>query len=442
MKSEPGGGRTPVAIVGGGFSGTMAAAQLARRGIASVLIEGEGRLANGVAYSTREPAHLLNVRAEGMSAWPNEPGDFASVVEAEGGSGQDFAERRRFARYLEQILDQIVSSGLVRGVEATATGATRQTDSWRVSLSDGSTLDVDALILAHGNQPPEPMRGTEDISPERFINNPWTSDAAAAVSQLAQTDGPVLILGTGLTMIDTILSLDTAGHRGRMIALSRRGQVPRAHARFDPAPVEEVDVPRGSVSGLWRWLRRRGAEVGWRAAVDSLRPHSQALWQALGPDEQRRFLRHARPWWDVHRHRIAPQVAECIRDLIAAGRLEIVAGRVADMREASGGLSVAIDRRHGGRETLRVAKAFNCTGPLGSLRRTRDPMLRQMLDEGIVGMDHLGIALDVDADNRAGTRIWALGPLTKGRYWEMIAVPDIRGQAAEVAADIATELAQ
>lgn len=442
MKSEGGGASAPVAIVGGGFSGTMAAAQLARRGISSVIVEGEGRLANGVAYSTREPAHLLNVRAEGMSAWPDAPRDFAEVIAAEGGRGEDFAERRRFAGYLQAIFAEAMASGQARAIHAKATRATPEDDCWHIGLDDGSTLEASALILAQGNLPPEPMRGSEQISPERFINNPWTADAAAAVRDIAGSDAPVLILGTGLTMIDTILSLDAAGHRGRITALSRRGQVPRAHAHFDPAPVEADEVPHGSVSALWRWLRRRGEAVGWRAAVDSLRPHSHALWQSLSTEEQRRFMRHARPWWDVHRHRIAPEVAERIRGLIAEGRLEIAAGRVAEMRETDDGLAVIIDRRRGSREALHVAKAFNCTGPLGTLRRTRDPMLKQMLGAGIVRMDHLGIALHVDADNRAGKRVWALGPLTKGRYWEMIAVPDIREQAAAVAADIATELAQ
>jgi uncharacterized NAD(P)/FAD-binding protein YdhS len=251
----------------------------------------------------------------------------------------------------------------------------------------------------------------------------------------------VLLIGTGLTMVDLALSLDSAGYRGRIVALSRRGQVPRSHGDFEPAPVSLADVPRGSVSGLWRWLRRRSAEVGWRAAVDSLRPHSHALWQSLGPAEQRRFLRHARPWWDVHRHRIAPQVAETIHEMIAGSRLEIVAGRVVATHPGDAGLEVEICRRGAARTTTETFDyVFNCTGPLHAIEQTRNALLRGLLDGDEVRADHLGIGLDADSESRVGTRLWALGPLTKGRYWEIIAVPDIRGQAAAVAEDIAREL--
>ncbi|HEU5286675.1 MAG TPA: FAD-dependent oxidoreductase, partial [Sphingomicrobium sp.] len=234
-----------------------------------------------------------------------------------------------------------------------------------------------------------------------------------------------------------------ASHGGRIVALSRRGQIPRAHAEFAAAPVEQHDLPGGGLLALWRWLRRRSGEVGWRAAVDALRPHSHQLWQGLGAEQQRRFLRHARPWWDVHRHRIAPEVASRIVALVADGRLEIVAGRIAAVRPADGGLEVEIRRRGTpGSETRRFAYVFNCTGPLGSIGRTRDPLLRLLLDDGWVRPDHLGIALEVDERSRAAgaDRLWALGPLTKGCYWEIVAVPDIREQAAAVADDIAREL--
>ena len=183
--------------------------------------------------------------------------------------------------------------------------------------------------------------------------------------------------------------------------------------------------------------------MGWRAAIDSFRPHSHALWQGLDVEQQRRFLRHARPWWDVHRHRIAPEVADTIMWLIAEGRLEIAAGRVVSARDTGEQLEVEI-RRRGAKtsQTMRFAYAFNCTGPLHAITHTKDPLLRSLFDSGAVHPDQLGIGLDVDERSRAagGERLWALGPLTKGRYWEIIAVPDIREQAAAVAEDIAREL--
>lgn len=432
--------RAAVAIVGGGASGTILAAQLARRGIDSLLIDGSGRAGVGVAYSTVEPAHLLNVRADGMSAWADDPGHFARHFEMQGGEGRGFAQRRLFGRYLRAMLDEAVVGGKVTVEHSTAVGARREGDRWVIELDNGESRTVRALALAVGNQEPEPLRAFAGTGP-RYVNNPWGADARAAVQALAESGGSALLIGTGLTMVDLVLSLDAVDHGGRIVALSRRGQVPRAHAEFQPAPVDYGAVPRGDVRALWRWLRRRSAAVGWRAAVDSLRPHSHALWQSLDLPQQRRFMRHARPWWDVHRHRIAPEVAATIQRLIADGQLEIIAGRIVDARASETGIDVGIQRRGAdGRSSEQFDYVFNCTGPLHAIARTRDSLLRGLIESGEVEPDHLGIGLAVDERSLAGNHLWALGPLTKGRYWEIIAVPDIREQAAAVAEDIVREL--
>ena len=375
-----------------------------------------------------------------MSAWASEPDHFATRFEAEGGDRRDFAQRRLYDRYLGEILEDAVKSGRTTVIHASAVSAQRVNGQWSVGLDDGSAVQARALALAVGNQAPERLRAF-DRAGRRYIANPWGDAARAAVRELADSGGDALLVGTGLTMVDLVLSLDAAGHRGRIIALSRRGLVPRAHADFAPAPVERDQVPHGSLRETWDWLRRRSAEVGWRAAVDSLRPHSHMLWQSLEPAEQQRFLRHARPWWDVHRHRIAPAVAATIKRLIAEGRLEVMAGRIMSACDTADGLSVELrPRRASDRRRRTFAYAFNCTGPLHSIERTRDPLLRSLLDSRAVRPDQLAIGLAVDENSRAGERVWALGPLTKGRYWEIIAVPDIRDQAAQVAGDIAREL--
>nr|WP_283937688.1 FAD/NAD(P)-binding protein [Sphingomonas hankyongi] len=433
----------PVAIVGGGASGTILAAQLARRAIKSVLIEGSGRMGRGVAYSTTQPAHLLNVRAEGMSAIAGEPAHFADWFSDRGGDSQGFAQRRLFADYLGEILEEAVSSGQTELVHATATRASHN-DRWLISLSDGSTVEAIALVLAIGNQEPARLSAFSKTGP-RYIANPWGRSANVAIEDLAETGGAALLVGTGLTMVDLVLSLEAAGHDGPIVAVSRRGQIPRSHADFEPVAVDADAVPAGDVRSLARWLRRRSGQVGWRAAVDSLRPHSHQLWQSLSNEQQRRFLRHGRPWWDVHRHRIAPEVAQMIAQQIAGGFLTVAAGRIVSAETRNDGVDVTIRRRGSEREeTRRFAYVFNCTGPLQAIDRTKDPLLRGLLDDGAVQPDDLGMGVLVDGHSRAegAERLWALGPLTKGRYWEIIAVPDIREQAAEVAEDIAKELAQ
>ncbi|MCW3796830.1 FAD/NAD(P)-binding protein [Sphingomonas sp. BN140010] len=428
-------GRVPVAIIGGGFSGTMTALHLARRGVRSVVIDGSGRAGRGVAYATTDPAHLLNVPAAKMSAWPDQPDHF---VHWSGLGGGEFAERRAFGRYLS---DQLAASE-VKVAEAIATGAERTADGWRVSLDDGRQVSAQGLVLAQGNQPPAPLPVAERLPHELYIANPWSEAAREAIERAAERDSDVLIIGTGLTMVDTVLSLAEAGHSGRITALSRRGLVPRAHAHAaaPPAPVELGELPLGSVRKLARWLRRRSAEVGFRPAVDALRPHSHAIWQSFNGVEEQRFIRHARPWWDIHRHRLAPQVAEQLKSLIADGRLQVMAGRLVSLGADDGEVQALIRRRRGSEVERRFGLAVNCTGPLGEIAQTRDALLAGLLARGEVRADRFGIGLEVDERDRAGERLWALGPLTKGRYWEITAVPDIRGQAAAAAEDIAAEI--
>jgi uncharacterized NAD(P)/FAD-binding protein YdhS len=433
--------RTPVAIIGGGFSGTMVAAHLARRGVQSVIIEPRDVAGRGTAFSTEEPAHLLNVPAGNMSAWPEAPTDFADRAGAESGR---FAQRRQFGRYLKSILDDAIVSGCAELVADRAVGAARSEDGWLVELEKDGSVRAEALVLAIGNQPPAQLPFAAAAG-DRLLDNPWGPRARTAIEDAAARQLDVLILGTGLTMVDVVLSLDSAGHQGRILAVSRRGLVPRSHEQHDSAPVDWNELPAGKPREMIAWLRERSGTAGWRAAVDSLRPHSQALWQSFGTKQKANFLRHARPWWDVHRHRIAPEVAQRLSELMDTGRLSVIAGRLVGVEhQGDDGLEVTIRKR--GRDTpeppQRFGYLFNCTGPLGEISRTADPLLRQLLDDGAARPDALAIGLDVDGRSRAGPaeRLWALGTLTKGRYWEMIAVPDIRQQAADVAEDIATEL--
>jgi uncharacterized NAD(P)/FAD-binding protein YdhS len=434
--------RAPVAIVGGGFSGTMVAANLARRGIDSTVIEANGQAGRGAAYSTTEPSHLLNIRAHNMGAWAEDPGHFADREQV---APDSFAERRQYGRYLRAILDEAIASGRTRVVADRALGATRDSGRWRIELESGELVDCDALVLATGNQPPAKLPFAEEAG-DRLVDNPWGERARSVIAQCAEKGLDVLIVGTSLTTVDTVLSLDAAGHRGRLLALSRRGKIPLPGGPHDPSPVEWEQAPRPKVREIAKWLRKRSSDMDWRSAVDSLRPHSHRLWQSMPLREKRLFLRYGRPWWDIHRHRIAPQVRSRIDELNNAGRLEVVAGRIIGVRRTDDGVDVTYRKRgrHEPEPPQRFGYIFNCTGPLADIRRTDEPILRDLLAQGAVTPDELAIGLAVDDRSRAGPaeRLWALGTLTKGRYWEIIAVPDIREQAAAVADDIATELAR
>jgi uncharacterized NAD(P)/FAD-binding protein YdhS len=413
-----------VAIVGAGYSGTIAAVELARAapGTEIFLIEKSGRFGAGAAYGTHCPGHLLNVRARNMSALADDPGHFAGWAAGEGHGPEDYVPRRDYRRYLAALLDGAAGVTRIAGegvaVEAEA-----------VRLASGERIGCDVLVLAGGNFPSRlpAAFGSEGI------HDPWSADGAAAVAAAAAAGGELLLVGTGLTMVDMAVGLDEAGFCGRITAVSRRGLVPRAHVTPQSPPLEREPPER--LSALVREVRSLDP---WRASVDGLRPHSVALWRGLDEAEQRRFLRHLRPWWDVHRHRIAPAVAARIAAMRESGRLEIVAGRIAGVN----GGTVTVARRGGGSLERRFAAAINCTGPEGNIARVGDELIGGLLASGRARPDRLGLGLDVDAGSRVlgsgpSPALYALGPLTRGAFWEIVAVPDIRGQAAGVAKAIA-----
>lgn len=430
-----------VAIIGGGFSGALQAINLLKhQGPRATLIERRDVAARGVAYSAAHPDHLLNVRAGNMSALPQDPGHFERWLERThphlaGG----FAPRLVYGDYLAELLDEARNAAPDRLalIQDEAIDLIREGEGWRITLAGGETIAADAVILAPGNLPPHIPAGIrpEALPPGSFAAEPWSGDVAEGLTDQDR----LLVVGTGLTMIDIALLLDARGFRGRIIALSRHGLAPRAHAPVEPSLLEERPSPQAVA--LLRHVRARSREVGWRAAVDELRPYTEGLWAAAGRGERARFLRHLRAWWDVHRHRIAPQVAARIKAMQDEGRLEIVAGKLSDVTASGKGARVAYRPR--GQDNiagLDVRRIVNASGPQGDLLRTEEPLLRRLLERRLVRPDPLRIGIDVTqqsevigADGEAFPNLLALGPMTRGTFWEIVAVPDIRRQTWAVA---------
>lgn len=411
-----------VAIVGGGFSGLLTAIHLMRAGHRPVLIEQRDQLGQGVAYGTRDPAHLLNVPAAKMSAFPDRPDDFAAYAAAAIGAGPgDFVPRQLYGDYLGALADE----GGFERVRDTAVAARRDPGGWSIALADGRAVVADALVLAMGNGRPAPF-AVPGLPHAMMVQDPWSAEAQAVLEAAAGDDRPVLLVGTGLTMVDMVLGLDRIGHRGSVTAVSRRGLVPRAHAASVPMDAPTLgEVPR-ALSDMVRWMRARGAAGGWRAAVDSVRSVTQDLWAGWPDPVKARFLRHARPWWDVHRHRIAPEAARLVQQEIADGRLRILAGRIAGYADGS----VAVARRGGGESRIEAALVVNCTGPVEGLANSRNALVKQMLADGLIAPGPMGLGVAADRNGRIADDLWAVGPMLKGEAWEITAVPDIRVQSA------------
>jgi uncharacterized NAD(P)/FAD-binding protein YdhS len=442
---------TTIAIVGAGFSGTLLALHLLRRcppPTRLVLIERNSQFGRGLAYGTGNASHILNVPAGRMSAFHDRPNDFLDWLRTSGqpADAGAFVPRQTFGAYVRALLnDEIKRSGrdrleLVRGQ---VLGIDRSSRPLILALDRDRSVRADFAVLASGNFPPEtaPVANASFYDSSFYRPDPW---AANALTELGPTD-PVLLIGTGLTTMDAVISLLDQGHIGPIHALSRRGLLPRRHASVPRPPPEHAPFPT-SPTELTRFLRRETARAiaqgsGWQPIVDELRPFTVDVWQSMSLPDRRRFLRHLRPWWDVHRHRMAGSVADRIDAAMTSGQLRISVGRVRDYEVRDGMVDVLYRPR--GRDTLdtiRVVRVVNCSGPGADYERIQEPLIKSLLSEGVVRPDPLKLGLDVTANcallDRSGAisrRLFAVGPVTKGAFWEMTAVPDIRRQTELVA---------
>lgn len=428
-----------VAVIGGGFSGTLLAVNLVRHdGPSAVLFERNHRPGLGLAYSTASAAHLLNVRAANMSALPDDPGHFERWAEAACGATRScFVPRAQYGRYLNGLLEEARSQAPDRlaARAGEVVGIAPEGEGFRLRLQGGEEVTARRVVLATGNLPARAPSGLDAAGLGAvYANDPWEGPLMPPSGVEAQ----VLLIGSGLTAIDAALLLREAGHRGPLVALSRRGLVPRVHGEPEAVPAL-AEAPAADTLSILRHLRTQSAEIGWRAAVDQLRPHTQDLWRRMPLAEKQRFLRHARAWWDVHRHRMAPEVAAEVEALRREGVLSFIAGRILEVRPAPAGARVTVRRRSGETMELEVGRIVNCTGP-GDIGGSSQPLIRQLLVSGLGRPDDLGMGLDTDhlgrvlaADGSPHDNLFAVGPLTKGSLWEITAVPDIRRQVWSVA---------
>jgi uncharacterized NAD(P)/FAD-binding protein YdhS len=439
-----------VVIVGGGASGALMAAHLLHRdppNLGVTIVEKRAQLGRGLAYATGNPSHLLNVRAANMSAFADDPGHFARWLsrqedgpQTEGDPGFRFVSRGLYGRYLESLIGEHLSGSNERHglmvARDVACGVTVTPSGVEIALAAGAPIRADLAILACGHE--------SAVEEGPLIVSPWAEPAGAG----APRDAALLILGTGLTMVDAALALQEQGHRGRIVALSRRGLAPHAHRAVEPMRIDADAAPFDQdIPTQLRWLRglarERKAKGGdWRSVVDGLRPHTQAIWRAMTPRRRARFLEHARPWWDIHRHRMAPEVAARIGAMIADGRLEIVAGKIVEVRRNGEGADVAL-RRRGSRtvETLAVARILICKGLTSDPDKSANPLVASLFANGLARVDPLRIGIEVapdcavvDREGRPSPRLFAIGPMSQAAFWEIVAIPDIRLQTAALAA--------
>lgn len=447
-----------VAIIGGGFAGAVLAAQLLRRGdglVSIAMIDSGAVPGRGVAYGTQFDGHLLNVRAQGMSAYPEIPDHFLRWAQTNydpGAQPADFIPRRVYGQYVSSLLQEESSfrPGLLQPIKDEAVSMVRVARSARIHLRSGRTIVADKVVLAVGNfSPSDPLLPGKTPESSRYVANPWSPHSLDSVNQ----DEDVLLIGSGLTALDVVLELRARGVTGTLHLVSRRGLLPQAHKATLPWPLFWNESCPRTVRRLLHLIRleidaAHEEGSGRRAVIDSLRPVTQKIWRSLPEPEQRRFLRHLRPYWDAHRHRVAPEIRAQIAIQLLSGEIRAHAGRVTAYAEDRLGVAVSYrERRSGKIKQLGVDRVINCTGPESDLRRVASPLLSDLMSKQFVCPDALSLGLKisengslVDGAGSTSDLLYTLGSTCKGTLWESTAVPEIRAQASELAILLLSEL--
>jgi uncharacterized NAD(P)/FAD-binding protein YdhS len=443
-------------IIGAGFSGTLVAANLLKSqhwtATQIILIERSASVARGKAYADRSYPYLLNVPAGRMSADPSSPLDFLTFAQHRipDATAEDFLPRALYGQYLEAtLLDAEVSAaphvqfervrGDVCGIEPAGAAG------YRLRLADGRHLLADDVVLALGNPDPADLPGTENLQ-HHYLSDPWAHPLTFAPHET------VLLVGTGLTMVDVATAAATASQEQVVIhSISRHGLLPPSQTSFSHAACkgDSAAILRAasfsaltllrSVRELAEQTERRGGD--WREAVTFIRNIAPALWQRLPAREKRRMLRHIRPYWDVHRHRVPSESLAKLNRLRERQKLHVHAGRLLSFETIGDQVRVTWKARgSSATQTMLVDRVINCTGPDYNVHRSRDPLMRSLLSQGLAVSDPLNLGLRagpygalVNARGRAASNLFYVGPMLRADHWEATAAQELRVHAERLA---------
>ncbi|NVO85975.1 FAD/NAD(P)-binding protein [Hymenobacter terrestris] len=462
--------RRSITIIGGGFSGSMLAVQLARLAGQPFqcdvhLVEPRPAPGPGLAYTARRSEYLLNVPVKALSAFPEEPDHFQNwlrVTGAEQDCQAGFCTRQSYGRYLQQLVGQVIEWPSMNGMNCQWHNSAAQSIEPNpdgtgavVRLRNGELIRSDLVVLALGNFPP----AIPTPLPHNYLNHPgyhgspW---ASRALSGIKPTDD-VLLLGSGLTAVDVLLGLRADGHKGRLTVVSQHGRWPAAAVPGAPSyPSFWATELAGlsSVGAVLRVVRQHVATaqaqgLPWQPVLDSLRPDLPRIWAGWPLAEQSRFLRHLAGIWSVLRHRSPPGNAETVRELLISGRVEQVRGRAREIAPTDDDLLVTVSRPGHPDQQLTAQHVITCTGPLLDYRRIQEPLVVQLREAGLLTPDSLGLGMLTDADGalldafgQASDMLFTLGPSRRPAYFESTAVPELRAQAVTMARLLGQRLRQ
>lgn len=448
-----------VAIIGGGFSGAVLAHQLARRApdlFRIVVIEPRESLGGGVAYSTADPAHRINVPATRMTFVPSDPCHFDRWLKADGALDEDpaavtpdgraFPRRAVFGRYAAETIEAYLLSEAIEHRCAAAAAVERTAEGlFRIKLEDGGVIEAAKIAFGATHPSPRPPAGLVGIEDDpRLVIDTQNAAALDALSP----DARVLIVGTGLTMADIVASLERRGHRGPITAVSRNGLLSRGHAASPGEFGDFSTSPSRTALSLLRRIRStvRAAETAgtpWQHVLDGVRNQGGAIWEALPVRERRKLVRRLRSFWDVHRFRVAPQVEAAIERLRSTGQFTLLVGEPAAAASNRDAISVTLKLKRGGRETRDYDAVLLATGPAHRSLCESSPLARSLEQAGLVRLDKVGLGFETDrsslaigADGARSENFWIVGPLARGTFGELMGLPEVARHAEAVAGRI------
>ncbi|MEO8587807.1 MAG: FAD/NAD(P)-binding protein [Flavobacteriales bacterium] len=455
-----------IGIIGGGFTGTMTAVQLIERAngpLAITIVNDRGTFNKGVAYDPYSKGHLLNVTAAKMSAYPDRPNHFMDWVMARPSFAHTerilvanaFLPRDLYGEYLTSVWNNAEAIAVrkkikVRVIEDTVADLDVTDDAVDLILRSGQRITLDRCVIATGNHAPRDpgIRQPAFYQNPRYFRNPWN---VASVSG-ADSALPILIIGNGLTMVDTVLGLLEHGFTNTIWSISPNGYniLPHRHNGLAYTKLTEelrdTMTLRELVALVNKHIRSvREFGVSAEPVIDSIRPHVQRIWKRLTPAERRIFMARLRHLWGVARHRVPLHIHDRLQQLRIDGRLRILSGRLIDISEENGAVHVEhFDHKRQATATLQVCRVINCTGPETDLMRLEEGFLKNALLKGSIAQDELklGIRTDtetfavLDATGRPHERLFTLGSNLKGELWESTAVNELRAQAELLAKDL------
>ncbi len=443
-----------ITIIGSGATGTLLAINLIKHNdnqpIEINLVDKKGRIGRGVAYSTATDYHLLNVPAGKMGAFPDDLEHFYRWLTAKDYDffPNDFVPRKFYGAYLRETLFEAlknkrpnVSVNLLddEAVDVLVDDARAQ-----VILNSGEILYSDKVILAFGNfLPPHPRSENQSFTEsEKYFQNPW----GAKIHYKIEPGDDVFIIGTGLTAIDTVLSLRNKRHTGKIYLFSTRGLLPAVHELGFVYPSFEAELSSQTrITDLLKIVRRHIDKAekqnsNWRAVIDSLRPHAQAIWLNLPVTEKLYFMQHLSRYWNVARHRMPPEWAEILAQLQATNQLQILKGRLKNIESNSNEKFDVVFSTDGAENNLSVDAIVNCIGSESNFSKVDSSFVKNLIGRGLIKPDVLKLGIDATPDGKTiakdGTisdKIFTVGTALKGILWESTAMPEIRAQANHLA---------